>query len=352
MERPADNWRDNEPQVEPVTDSDRLGFAPEQLVRIGLRYRRVLLALPMGLAAVVFAVSLLKAPTFTAEASFIPELGDGGSSALSSLANRFGVMAPGTDPRQSADFYAYLLRSDAVLREVVTDSFELKSENGSTRRRTLVDFFEAEGETQRLRVVEAMRELRGATAISVGSPPGGVRIAVTTADALLSFQVVEAFLARLQALNTSSRQGRARQEREFLEERLDSTRAELHTAQQQLQDFLSRNRSYSEFSEARFQHGRLERNVALHQAHVASLQEALEQAHVQEIRNTPLIDIVEPPVVPARRDSRRIVMKTFVAGLVGAMIALLFIAVMEMWRLVNIATKTIQGSASRSETPV
>ena len=63
--------------------------------------------------------------------------------------------------------------------------------------------------------------------------------------------------------------------------------------------------------------------------HPALLQ-SYEQARIGEVRDTPVITVVGPPVEPALPDSRLAVAKAFLAGVVGFLVALVVLSIRRM----------------------
>jgi uncharacterized protein involved in exopolysaccharide biosynthesis len=118
--------------------------------------------------------------------------------------------------------------------------------------------------------------------------------------------------------NLQTRQTQAAAERRFVEGRLEEAQAELMQAEEVLESFLQRNRAFSNSPQLQFEHDRLQRVVAQRQQVVNSLTVAFEQARIDEVRDTPVITIVEPPQVPALPDRRRLVLKVVMALVIGA----------------------------------
>jgi len=52
----------------------------------------------------------------------------------------------------------------------------------------------------------------------------------------------------------------------------------------------------------------------------SSLAQAFEQARIDEVRNTPVLTLVDPPNLPAEPDRRWLLAKALLAALLGAMI--------------------------------
>jgi uncharacterized protein involved in exopolysaccharide biosynthesis len=193
---------------------------------------------------------------------------------------------------------------------------------GVERTATLVEWYEAEGRSPAERREAAVEELRDDVKASVATKTGLVRLAVTLPNPVLAAQVNERLLALLNDFNLHSRQSQAGQERRFTERRLDEVRADLRRAEERVAAFLSRNREYVHSPQLRFEYERLDREVDIQQELFTTLAQAYEQAKIDEVRDTPIVSVIEQPSVPARPDARFLAVKAVVALLAGALLGL------------------------------
>jgi uncharacterized protein involved in exopolysaccharide biosynthesis len=86
---------------------------------------------------------------------------------------------------------------------------------------------------------------------------------------------------------------------------------------------MQRNRDYRNSPELSFQQDRLSRAVSMEQQVYNSLAEAYEQAKLEEVRDTPVLTVVEAPMPPVRPDSRGVIKKGLAGLLVGGVIGVL-----------------------------
>ena len=90
---------------------------------------------------------------------------------------------------------------------------------------------------------------------------------------------------------------------------MGEVRRDLQEAENRLAGFLKVNRDYQNAPDLRFQYDRLNREVSIQQQLFVSLAQSFEQAKIDEVRDTPVISVVEAPEVPARPDSRFLAIK-------------------------------------------
>jgi uncharacterized protein involved in exopolysaccharide biosynthesis len=288
-----------------------------------LRARRLLARLALLGAVIGVVTGLLHKRTYSANAAFTPQSRRTGSN-LAGLAAQFGIAVPAGDAAQSPAFFADLMESRELLKPLLTARFA--GADGIKSRRTLAEWLEPTGSTEARRRENLLERLRQMIDASVAQKTGVVRVTVSAPDPVLAQEVDSALIDRLNRFNLETRQSQASAERRFTEERLAQVRVSLNVAEDRLRGFLEANRNYVQSPNLRFQEERLNRDVTLQQQLFVTLSQAYEQAKIEEVRDTPVITVIERPEVPARPDSRKTLLRAviglFVGLLVGMAIAL------------------------------
>lgn len=303
------------------------GAPPDEisLLRLGnllLRYRYVVIRLAVLGALIAVVPPLVLPRSYTATSGFTPQ-NRRPQGTLSGLAGQLGLALPlNLDGGHSPAFYADRLLSPQLLRQVVDTRYPVSSDTGSASV-SLIDLLRAKGKTPALRRDAAVRELRRAVDASVDNKTGIVTLRVTLEDPLLARQVNQRMLNLLDEFNLQNRQSQAAAERRFTEARVAQVRRDLREAEDRLQAFLQRNREYRLSPQLTFEHDRLQREIDLQQEVFTSLAQSYEQARIEEVRDTPLITVVENPTEPVRPDSRRLVLKCLLGLLFGGAVGLL-----------------------------
>lgn len=291
------------------------------LVATALRYRAYAFGLPFFLGTATAVITLLSHRTYTSATSFLPQSGDGSLSRLAGLAAQFGVAVPGQNPGQSPEFYADLATAGAVLGPIVEHRFEglVPPDEGPP---TLVHLLRARGRDSAARREDAIKRLRRELIVTVDGKTSVVVLGVETRWPALSQAVARRIVDAIIDFDLHVRQTRATAERQFTESRLAEAKAELREAEDRLQGFLVRNRQYRESPGLQFEYERLSREVTARQQVYTELDRAYEQARIEEVRNTPRVTVIEPPEVPARPNSRRLVLRVLLAGIAGLFLGL------------------------------
>ncbi len=272
-------------------------------------------------ASVGLTTAVLLPSAYQSSAAFQAETGQSPqfTGALSGLASQLSALPFGSS--NTAQFLGDLLTTDAVLRRVARATFPWQ---GSLAGMPTIYGFESRPE--RVRDYLTVERLRRALKVDVNIRTGVVRFTVTAPSPVLAGALAETTLAALNTANIDLRQARAAAERQFIAERADQARKELDSTQADLAAFYQRNRVISSAPLLVMEEAKLKRDVEMAQQLFVQLRLQEEQAAVQQVRNTPVIAVIDPPVVPVRRSWPKrslAVMVGFGLGLATAFVRLM-----------------------------
>lgn len=290
-----------------------------------LRSRRLVVSLALLGAVVGLLAGVLAARKFRASATFIPSseggAPTGGIAALA--ANQFGLrLQTGGATSWGPEMYVEVLRSRAVLEPLVRDTFVVVEEGN--RRASLTQLFEIEGPNDGVRTERTLARLGDIVVANEDRRVGVVTLEAETKWPSISLALVERLLDRLNRFNLETRKSQAVAERQFVDEQALRAQRELNSAEDRLKTFLQRNRIAGS-PELTFERERLEREVSLRQQLYTGWLDSREQARIREVRDTPVITVLEPPHLPVVRQPRRVVAKALLGTLAGAAAAILWI---------------------------
>jgi uncharacterized protein involved in exopolysaccharide biosynthesis len=285
-----------------------------------LKHRWWIVGGALLLAIVVIPFKLLSPRTYTSVSQFLPE-GRSRASELAGLAAQFGVSVESGRESSSPQFYIDLLRSPVILGQAVDRTYTLQKAGGPVAI-NLIDHFDTRVETPERSRALAMRALESNLRTTLFVKTNVVELGVKAGDAALAAQVNATLLDLLNGFNSDSRQSRAAAERAFLETRSAAVAAELRAAEDQFESFLRANRQWRNSPELSFAHERHASNIGhLRQVYMSILQ-SYEQARIDEIRDTPVLTIVQAPVQPVWPDARGTVRIGLIALVLGGFLGL------------------------------
>jgi uncharacterized protein involved in exopolysaccharide biosynthesis len=290
-----------------------------------LRHWRLLLIMPLLGAAVMLGLLLIQGREYTAESRFSPQAGDMSSARLAGLASQFGFAIPGgSQQNQSPEFYAALVRSRELLGELALTRVPAGSAADGSAGITYVEHVRAAGATPEERLRAAIVHLEKQVSAGTDMRSGLVTVRTRAETPELAVLMNERLLALVSEFNMRKRRTQAASEREFVEARLAEAHRELDASERSLERFHAGNRRIDGSPHLAFEQARLQRQVDRHQQVYTSLAQAYEQARIDEVRNTPVITVVDGPARSARRSGSPV--RTAVFGLVLGLLAALAVA--------------------------
>lgn len=286
----------------------------------------------IGLPILAAAVAALVLPrwyqsgaTLTIEAGTAPLP----QSAVLGLASQLGLAA--TDASRSPQFYADLLRSRVLLEHVLAARFPFGADSHLL---DLEDYWNPGRQPSPRLHDRALKKLQDHLGASANARTGVITFTLEGPSPSAAKLMSDTALAALNDLVVSIRHKHAAAERQFTEERWTVLRDSLTAHEEILRRFYERNRQITS-PELQFEELRLRREVERVQTVYAQIGAQLEQARIQEVRDIPVISVIDPPTVPIRKSSPKtklLLITAAVLGTVGAIILALMHLALEQVR--------------------
>lgn len=327
-------------------------------ILVTLANKKVLITKIVGAFFVLgVAYALLATEDFTSTTqvmreteSEIPRLGGG----LAALGSSFGISVGNMSGGLNSDTYIDIISSREVRLAVARDTFQFPDES---RPMTLVEYLAREpglggtilnytvylpwtlksammGEEiggvqstpSRLTEDEyrAVRSLKYIMSTSTDPESGLLTIDVTTESPTLSYEVARSFLDHLTTRVREIRTEKVRERLDFVETRFAEVQGELRAAEENLAAFLERNQNPT-VARLQFEEDRLRRNVSFKEQLYSEFQKQLTQARIELQRQSPVVTVVEKPMIPNRRSFPSRTLIVIFSILAGGLVAVGFV---------------------------
>lgn len=280
---------------------------------------RAYVALPLLLTGLALLVSFAVPNKYRAVAQVYPEQqkvpGGANLGAIAGLASQIGVgLASGA---QSPQFYVQVLGSRKMMEEVL--AARVAPDHGDSV--PLIDYLADNRDTGTVRLDRAMRRLREATGASVNARTNILELAATAKDRAVSARIVALYLEQLGRFNVESRQTQAGLRRRFLEARLSESQDSVQRTDRAINTFLIQNRQYRDSPSLMYEYDKLQRQLTNYQTLSSSLRRDYDTARLDEVNDTPVLTVIDPPRPPLQRASP----SRAVAGVGGAVFGIMFV---------------------------
>ena len=304
-------------------------FSIVELRRGMARRWRWLVMAPVMAALIGAAAAWAWPKTWTATTTFVPEqaLGSNNASILGALGGIGSLLgdAGGASALAklkdgpSTEFFADVLTSTELLSATLRTPF--LDSHAASAARPLLDILDVSGATPQRRFGNALRKLHRKVLVVVSRRSSIVNLSVTLGDPELSAAVANRMLALLNRFNLERRQRSSTEQRRFSETRLATARIELDSAERAKQAFLDSNRNYYESPRLMAMFDQLDRFVSVKEGILIGLTKTYEESRIAEVRDTPLLTVVDVATPPDRPVQRPLLWGGYACG-AGALLGL------------------------------
>lgn len=284
-----------ENMTESLDDLEQARRGISRISAFARRYSRIILGIPLALGLFGAASGALW-PKYTARSVIRPVSSEANLSRFAGLAAQFGVAMPIGGDANSVDFYARLVLSRGVLERVAQAPLVAVD----SRTVSIAAAVSKPRKTMRDSLRDATDWLEERTSLGIDITTGLLTVETKAPSDTLAERINRQYLTEIDSFNLRASQSLAAAEREFLELRVQAAEATLTESERALQSFFQDNRSWQGSPDLVFEEGRLRRRNDIAQQVFLSLTQALEQARIEEVRNTPVVTIVEGPEGSAR----------------------------------------------------
>jgi uncharacterized protein involved in exopolysaccharide biosynthesis len=288
-----------EPEVLPGEPSSPSGLDPLEVLGIIWAKRRVILILSFGVSILTLGILFLFPNYYKAVSTILPETEKSKLSALgqfADIANIAGVSIPGSE---IAKLYPTIIMSESVLQNVIYKEYQTKK---FPQPVTLVKFWEIDKKDPGEEFEAAYTRLRGGLDASFDIRSSMVTVTLDMTEPELAANVLNTVVAELDKFMRTKRTTNAEEERKWIEVRLKEVDGDLRTAEEHLKEFREKNRRILDSPELMLEEGRLSREVQIQSTIFVELKKQLELAKIEEIKNIPIINILDTARPPTRKD--------------------------------------------------
>jgi uncharacterized protein involved in exopolysaccharide biosynthesis len=273
---------------------------------------------------IVTAIILLVVPNYyIAQVTILPPAGKSSFSGLMNLASELGYSSSGDGIINSPQVISRIVRS-RVLSEMLGKREYFH--NGKNRTLKLREVFKVkEKDPARIEYFTHLA-LNRAMTTSIDARIKSLDISVKVNDPLIAAELMNAIVEELDSYNKLYRNNKAKSNREFVEKRLKDTGDSLAKYEEALRLFREENRQVTQSPMLMLRQQRLVRKMNVSEELYLLLTKEYETTKIQEVRDTPVLDIIEmakPLPVKSGPVKRKVLMVVFFLSLATGLSVLL-----------------------------
>jgi len=260
-------------------------------------------------------VSKIMPPVYTASAKFLPSRNPEMTSRMGTLIGTSGRVES-IENNVTSEYYTELLKSSPFLGRIANKKFLSKKLGEEI---DLVSYYQIEADNEAEKLVIATKTIGDSLELSTARTTKVVSLSYSSGEPELSAAIVNAFLEELITYNQDIRDTKAKQNREFIEKRLEENRKLLRKAETELADFTAKNKKIVT-PDLVIELDRLKRIVKVQEEVYVMLKKQLELAKIEEQEKKPVIEIIEKASAPLYKSSPKTKRSVILAGFVSLFI--------------------------------
>ena len=286
-----------------------------------LWYSRKFIGIVTSIVTVLaIIISLIIPDSFQSTAVLLPDIDKSKlgstSSNLSSLAAMAGVNLGGDV--SVVRLYPTILRSESVLKTVLYSKYHTIKYSDSIN---LIQYWEIKENNHEQEYEVALKKLRDGLDVGMDLKTGVLTMSIETEEPQLSADILNNTICIADKFIRIQRNTNASEQRKWIEVRLVEVHADLSKAEDSLKVFREKNRIITGSPQLMLDQERLIRDVQINSAMYVELKRQYELAKIEEIRTTPIINVLDYGRAAAKRENpkrRIIVLVSLLLAFVGS----------------------------------
>ena len=164
---------------------------------------------------------------------------------------------------------------------------------------------------------KAIKKFNDRISVTEDRLSGLIKISANLEDPLVASEVANYIGDQVQFYIQKENSAQSTKEKVFISERLSIVKEELELSESQLKDFKERNRGYEDSPELFMLFSRFFREVEVKKEVYLTLQQQLELARIEEVKQSPILHILDHAVPPTKKSSPKRILFLVISAFIG-----------------------------------
>ena len=297
-------------------DSESLLSTLSSIIEVSWNCRTKILRNTLIITVIAAAISFILPKKYVAETTVMPDIDMMNlASKLGSLADIASAAGLNTGITSPSELNPDIMSSETILKPVIYHKYRTEKYDTLVN---LIDYWKFDDPDQNLNFEKCIEKMqKKVLTIDVDKKTQMLTLDVETPEPQLSADIANQITFQLDDFQRNFRKTNASAQRKFLEGRLDEVKRDLQNAEDTLRDFQEKNRRVEQSPGLMLEQARLQRQIDLNSAIFIELMKQFELAKLDEIRNTPVVQVLDPARTPAEKSSPKRTVIVVLAALVG-----------------------------------
>ena len=301
------------------------------------RELKVVLLIPSIFCIFTIIYSLFfVSPIFESTAKILSSR-SGSQSQTAGLAAQFGISLPPMGQSRPEWSYPELVKSRTIAREMIKRKFDTEKYGlqkpllqiligGNNNQKMSEDMLITHGVNSFINMVDIYR--RGSY----------YDLTISAFEPILARDIIISLLEVIDSHQREYNKAKTSATRQFIDERIVSTKNELQIAEEALKNFRDSNRLINNSPALLLEQARLLREVTVLTSVYKTLKQQLETAKIEEVKDSDYVIVLDPPVAPIYRSKPKRKQMVVFAGIMGLIMGLFLALIKNYMRNIKLGT--------------
>tara|TARA_X000000950_G_C13845198_1_gene632008 strand:+ start:343 stop:1395 length:1053 start_codon:yes stop_codon:yes gene_type:complete len=286
---------------------------------------KLILAIPFFLTVLAFInVQFFTEKIYISSAKIISSGNQNSQSQAVGIAAQLGINI-GPSERSDDSFYPEVIKSRKLANLMIKQRFSsIKYGENVFLADILVDISSSESKLKNKnhRFI-AIQKFIDMVTVSKDLNSGIFTISVSGPEKKLVRDIAKALIDQLNILQKNYNRSKMSETKQFIEDRIKSTKVELEMAEEKLKNFSDRNRRIENSPALQLQKQRLNREVIVLTGVFTTLKQQHETTKIEEVRDADILRIIDEPNIPLTHSKPNKVMTILLAFIFGILLSLI-----------------------------
>ena len=313
----------NIPQQAPPYYYEEDTISLSDILLVLAKQLKLLIITPLVFGVITaYYVLFMVSPTYVSSAKIMSS-GGGSSSQLQGLAAQFGVSVPGGASKGAQWVYTDLIKSRTLARALLDRKFDTNKYGPQKSLLQILTYGDEEPEVGPDTLMKiGIKSYLGMIEVEQDRASSIYTITVNAFEPQFAADLCAALIEELDTHQRTYKTAKVKETRLFIEGRIVDVQKELEEAEEDLKVFRDRNRQIQASPALLLEQQRFIRETAVLTGVFTTLKQQLEMTKIEEVRESTLVQVLDPPEAPLNRDSpkrKRSVLLSLILGFGVAM---------------------------------
>ena len=273
-------------------------------------------------------VLFISQPVYVSSAKIMSSGGGSSTSQLQGLAAQFGVAVPSSGGENAQWVYTDLIKSRTLARALLDRKFDTNEYGPEKSLLQILTYGDEEPEVGPDTLIKVgIESYLGMIDVAQDKISSIYTITVNAFEPQFAADLCAALIEELDKHQRTYKTAKVKETRQFIEGRIVEVQKELEGAEEDLKVFRDRNRQIGQSPALLLEQQRLTRETSVLTGVFTTLKQQLEMTKIEEVKESALVQVLDPPEAPLYRDSpkrKRSVLLALILGF-GLAVGLAFV---------------------------